>query len=119
GVEVPPYDEALAQVGLKLIRKIPAARYDAGISLERENPQSLTIENIRPESPAESAGLEPGDTIVSIGGTTVTRETWTKGLSRYREGERVNLGIRRSRGAMQVSLQIGPPEHMEFVIEEI
>src|SRR5438876_8209647 len=29
GVEVPPYDEALAQVGLKLTRKTPAARYDA------------------------------------------------------------------------------------------
>src|SRR2546422_2790300 len=40
GVEVPPYDEALAQVGLKLTRKTPVARYDAGISLERGNQQS-------------------------------------------------------------------------------
>ncbi len=119
GVEVPPYDEALAQVGLKLIRKTPTARYDAGISLERENQQSLTVENIRPESPAESAGLEPGDTLVSIGGTLVTRETWTKVLSRYREGEHVSLVVRRARGTMQISLKIGPPEHVEFVIEEM
>jgi predicted metalloprotease with PDZ domain len=101
------------------MRKTPVARYDAGISLERENQQSLTVENIRPESPAENAGLEPGDTIVSIGGTTVTRETWTRALSRYREGERVTLVIRRARGPLQISLKIGPPEHGEFVIEEM
>ncbi|MEO8434700.1 MAG: PDZ domain-containing protein [Pyrinomonadaceae bacterium] len=119
GVEVPPYDAALAYVGLKLIREPASARYDAGISLERADQSSMTIAVIRPGSAAENAGLQVGDIIVSIGGTSVTRESWINTLSRYREGERVSLTLRRNRDTMQTSLTIGQPEHIEFRIEEM
>lgn len=119
GVEVPPYDEALAHAGLKLVREPVRARYNAGITLDREDQRSMTVEAIRPGSPAEDAGLQVGDIIVSIGGTNVTRETWIKTLSRYREGERVNFALRRNRDTIQTSITIGQPEHVEFRIEEI
>ncbi len=119
GVEVPPYDAALAYVGLKLIREPASARYDAGISLERADQSSMTIAVIRPGSAAENAGLQVGDIIVSIGGTSVTRESWINTLSRYREGERVSLTLRRNRDTMKTSLTIGQPEHIEFRIEEM
>lgn len=119
GVEVPPYDQALAYVGLKLVREPVTARYDAGISLEREDQSSMAIEVIRPGSAAENAGLQVGDTIISIGGTNVTRESWIKTLSRYREGERVNIALRRNRDKIEISLRIGQPEHIEFRIEEM
>ena len=79
----------------------------------------MIIEVIRPGSAAENAGLQVGDTIVSIGGTNVTRENWVKTLSRYREGERVKLVLRRNRDKMETSLMIGQPEHIEFRIEEM
>src|SRR5260370_19293718 len=56
GVESPPYDEALAQVGLHLVRE-PRQSVSIGISAEDDDDSGrLKIGSVRMNSPAEEAG---------------------------------------------------------------
>ena len=55
-VEVLPYDEAFAYVGLGLVKTQAKEPYDAGLTIEFENPSEGIIQNVRNNSPAEDAG---------------------------------------------------------------
>ena len=67
GVQVLPYNEALGFVGLALIREQARQPFSAGIVVDWENDESLTIGVVRPDSPAENAGLQAGDEIIALG----------------------------------------------------
>ena len=82
-VTPPPYDEAFGYVGLRLVRIQSREPYNAGISLDWENPQSVLIGSVRNGSVAEQAGLQEGDEIVRVAGKPVTRETWLPTLARF------------------------------------
>src|SRR5258705_12853181 len=56
GVAVLPYEETFAAVGLTLVREQARQPYNAGIGLEWEDKDSLTIGVVNPKSPAEEAG---------------------------------------------------------------
>jgi predicted metalloprotease with PDZ domain len=118
GVEVPPYDEAFAYAGLRLVRDTEHGTYSAGIRLDWENPRSIKIGNVVNDSPAEDAGLQPGDEILSLAGRTVTRDGWLAALSQYKQGDRVPITVKRDRRTIQASLVFGPPERFEYRIEE-
>jgi len=74
---------------------------------------------LRSGSPVERAGLQQGDTLLSIGGTTVSRENWISVLNRYKRGDRVPVTIRRLRRTMELSIELGTPELFEYRIEEL
>jgi predicted metalloprotease with PDZ domain len=118
GTEVPPYEEALAAAGLRLVREPAAQAFTAGISLDTSNPTSLTIANVRNNSPAENAGLDQGDVLVSIGGTDVDRNNWQTTLSRYKEGASIPFIIHRDGHTQTAHVTLGPPERYEYRIEE-
>jgi predicted metalloprotease with PDZ domain len=118
GTEVPPYDEALSAVGLRLVRQRSPQAYTAGITFDNENPTSLKIINVRNNSPAENAGLDQGDTLVSIGGTEVSRGDWQTTLNRYKEGASVPFIIRRDGRTQTVMIKLGPPEHYDYRLEQ-
>jgi predicted metalloprotease with PDZ domain len=118
GTEVPPYEEALSAVGLRLVRQRSPQAYTAGITLDNENPTSLKIINVRNNSPAENAGLDQGDTLVSIGGTEVSRGDWQTTLNRYKEGASVPFIIRRDGRTQTVMIKLGPPEHYDYRLEQ-
>ncbi|MCA1601563.1 MAG: PDZ domain-containing protein, partial [Acidobacteria bacterium] len=80
GVEVPPYDEALGYVGLRLVREQSREAYSAGLTLNAWSPQALSIGNVLNGSAGEDAGLQPGDQILTINGKKVTSRNW---LSRF------------------------------------
>jgi predicted metalloprotease with PDZ domain len=116
-VQVLPYDEAFAYVGLRLVKTQSEEPYDVGLSLEFENPREATIENVRNNSPAEDAGLQMGDVIVSLGGKDVTRE-WRRTLARYKRGDSVPVTVKRDRRTIKATLVLGQPERFDYRIEE-
>ena len=67
-----------------------------------------TVENVVPDKPAAQAGLQPGDTIVAIDGTTVTARTISETI-RASEGEPLTLTVERDGERVQV----GPVEAKE------
>lgn len=118
GREAPPYDEALATVGLRLVREMTPQSYTAGLSLDSLNPTSLKLTGVRRNSPAEISDLHQGDELVSIGGANVTRANWQATLNRHKEGERIPFVVRRNNRTQTATLTLGPPESYEYSITE-
>jgi predicted metalloprotease with PDZ domain len=118
GVEPPPYEEAFAQVGLRFIRE-PRQPVSIGISADENDKVNLKIASVRPDSPAATAGLETGDTITLFGGIKLTPGNLIKTLSRYKPGDRVEVTVQRGRRKIQTSIVLGPPQVMDYRIEEM
>ncbi|HEY8224931.1 MAG TPA: PDZ domain-containing protein [Pyrinomonadaceae bacterium] len=118
GVGVLPYQDAFASVGLSLVREQARQPYNAGIGIDFEDKGSLTIGVVRPKSPAEEAGLEEGDEIISLAKKSITRENFLLSLSRFKQGDRVPITVKRDRRTIQATLVFGPPERFEYRIVE-
>lgn len=117
-VEVLPYDEAFAYVGLRLEKTQAKEPFDAGMWVEFEDPREGVIENVRNNSPAEDAGLQSNDVIVSLGGKNVTKDSWLKTLARYKPGDSVPVVVRRDRRTIKTNIVLGQPERFDYKIEE-
>ncbi len=118
GVEMLPYDEAFAYLGLRLVREQAREPFNAGIGVDWQKRGSITIGVVRNGSPAEDAGLQQGDEIISLGRKNVTRENWLVSLNRFKEADRVPVSVKRDRRTIQTTLVLGPPERFEYRIEE-
>jgi predicted metalloprotease with PDZ domain len=119
GVETLPYDEALAGVGLRLVRTPANEPYTAGIEMDRRASQDLRLGTLRTGSPAEQAGLQEGDVLLSIGGMQVSRGNWRSILNRYKQGDRIGVSVRRFHRMLDLAIQLGPREVYDYKIEEV
>ncbi len=117
-VEVLPYQEAFSYVGLRLVKSQAREPFDAGLALEFEDPQTATIENIRNGAPAEEAGLQVADEVVSLGGKAPSKETWLKSLARYKPGDSIPIVVKRDRRTIKTNLVLKEPERFDYRIEE-
>lgn len=116
GVQAPPYDEALAAVGLRLARRFAREPYTAGILLNWRDSGNPTVLTVRNNSAAENAGLEEGDAIVSVANKNVTRETFETALNHFRQGDRVPITVRRGRRTIQTSITLDGPDRYDYRI---
>jgi predicted metalloprotease with PDZ domain len=117
-VEVLPYDEAFAYVGLRLVKTQAKEPFNAGLSLQFDDPREAMIENVRNNSPAEDAGLQAGDQLVSLGGKDVTKDSWLKTLARFKPGESVPVSVKRDRRTIKTNIVLAQPERFDYKIEE-
>jgi predicted metalloprotease with PDZ domain len=117
--ETLPYDEAFGYVGLRVVRSVAREPYTAGITLDWENEKNVLIGSVRNYSPAEDAGLQTGDEILSLGGKSIKKENWLVALSRYKEGDRIPITLKRARQTIRTTILLGPPERFEYRIEEV
>jgi predicted metalloprotease with PDZ domain len=115
-VEVLPYDEAFAYAGLRLVKSVAKEPFNAGLSIEVD--ELAIVDNVRNYSPAETAGLQKGDEIVSLAGRKVTKD-WLKTLARYKKGERIAVVVRRDRRTLKKEIVLGEPDRYEYRIEEV
>jgi predicted metalloprotease with PDZ domain len=119
GVEPLPYDEALGAAGLRLAKTPSSQPYTAGIAIDRDERQSFRLGALRTDSPAERGGLQQGDVLLTIGGSSVSRDNWLSVLNRYKQGDRIPVTVRRFRQTVELSIQLGPPELYDYRIEEM
>jgi predicted metalloprotease with PDZ domain len=117
-VEVLPYEEAFAYAGLRLVKTQSEEPYDAGVSLQFDDPREVRIENVRNNSPAEDAGLQANDQIVLLGGKAVTRDSWRRTLARFKPGDSVPVTVKRDRRTIKANIVLGQPERFDYRIEE-
>jgi predicted metalloprotease with PDZ domain len=115
-VEVLPYDEAFAYVGLRLVRTQSEEPFDAGLSIEFEGREAV-IENVRNNSPAENAGLQKNDEVVSLNGKAVTRD-WRGTLARFKPGDSVPVTVKHDRRTIKTNIVLGQAERFDYRIEE-
>ena len=116
-VEVLPYDEAFGFVGLRVVKTPAQEPFNAGLSVQFEDSVAV-IENVRNNSPAEVAGLQQRDEIVSLGGKKVTRDSWLKTLARYTTGDSVSFVVKRDRRTIKGAIVLAEPERFDYRIEE-
>jgi predicted metalloprotease with PDZ domain len=109
-VEVLPYDEAFAYVGLRLVKTQAKDAYDFGLSLQMFPTRQVIITNVRNNSPAENAGLQAGDLITSF----PPKET----VERYKPGDSVPVTVKRDRLTIKTNIVVGQPEVFDYRIEE-
>ncbi|HSK63940.1 MAG TPA: PDZ domain-containing protein, partial [Pyrinomonadaceae bacterium] len=114
-VEVLPYDEAFGYAGLRLIKTQAKEPFNAGLSIEFDDVPM--IENVRSYSPAETAGLQKNDEIVSLAGKKITKD-WLKTLARYKKGDAIAIVVKRDRRTIKGEMILGDPERYEYRIEE-
>jgi len=117
-VQTLPYNEAFSYVGLRLVREQARQPFNAGIGIDYRDKGPLTINQIRPNSPAEDAGLQSNDEILSLGRKNVTRENFLVALARYKMGDRVPITVKRDRKTISATLVLGEPERFDYRIEE-
>ncbi|MEP6922404.1 MAG: PDZ domain-containing protein [bacterium] len=117
-VDVLPYDEALGYVGLRLSKSLAREPYNGGMSLSGGLRRGAVIASVRNGSVAEDAGLQEGDQIITIGGKNAGADNWLRLLASYKQGDRVPVVVKRDRRTIQATLVLGPPERVEYRIEE-
>jgi predicted metalloprotease with PDZ domain len=115
-VEVLPYEEAFGYAGLRLVKTQAKEPFDAGLSLEFEDRVAM-IQNVRNGSPAEDAGLQANDEIISLAGRDPTKD-WLKTLARYKTGDSIPITVKRDRRTIKTNIVLKEPERFEYRIEE-
>jgi predicted metalloprotease with PDZ domain len=118
GTEDLPWAQAFGAVGLQLLKISASQPYTGGIVIDPQDRQALRLGTLRPDSPAERAGLQQGDILVSIGGVPVSRENWSSVLNRFRQGDRIPISVRRFRQTVELTIQLGAPEKYVYRIAE-
>lgn len=85
-----------------------AKRSDVEVTEGAYLPESGNQSSVVPGSPADKAGLEPGDVITSVNGEDITREnSLASVLIQYRAGETVTLTLRREGEEKTLTAQLG------------
>lgn len=89
---------------------IPANRYILGFgAVEPYGEESTVVQYIVPDSPAEEAGLLPGDRIVALDGQPVTTKKEISAFLQEQQGQPVTVTVLRA--GQEVTLRITP--HLE------
>ncbi|HEX8843304.1 MAG TPA: PDZ domain-containing protein [Pyrinomonadaceae bacterium] len=118
GVEEPPYDEALKSVGLKLVREL-SRNPTVGVLSDFEEQTSMKVGVVRPNSPAEDAGLKKGDIILTVGETKVTRQTFVPTIALFKPNDDVPLTVKRDRDTLKLTIKLGAPGNYTYRLEEM
>jgi predicted metalloprotease with PDZ domain len=100
-----------------LVKSQAAEPFNAGLAVEFEGDVAI-IESVRNNSPAENAGLQQNDEIVSLAGRKVGKDSWLKTLARYKKGDAIAIVVKRNRNTLKKQIILGDPDRFEYRIQE-
>jgi predicted metalloprotease with PDZ domain len=91
----------------------------AGLSYDKTETGGMTVKSVTPNSPAATAGIQPGDVLVAINGAKITdKEAIKKAKSEMKVGSAVQYTISRGGAEQQLAVTMAamPPEVFASVV---
>jgi serine protease Do len=77
---------------------------------DAENGTGAKVDLVRPGTPAEKAGLKPGDVITRVGTSAIkTTDLLTQTLSKYKAGDKVDVVVLRGEKTEKFAVTLGRP----------
>jgi predicted metalloprotease with PDZ domain len=115
--EMPDYEQLLAQVGLRLKKGSENAFF--GASVQKDDEGFYVSSNPKKNTPAYKAGLDEGDRILTVNGTTLEAESsWEDEFGQYKPGEQLKLEIARFGKKMHKTVILEADPAFEISIDE-
>ena len=120
GTDELPYDQAFAAIGMRLLKSPAGSAYTGGIVIDQQDRQGLRLGALRGDSPGRAWWLTTGR---HTGfnwqlGMPVARDNWSATLSRFKQGDRVPITVRRYRQTLDLFVQLDGPDVYNYRIEE-
>jgi predicted metalloprotease with PDZ domain len=118
GTEEIPWNDFFRSVGLRLVESKSTAP-DAGFVASRNFDGPMTVSAVTAGSEAERAGLQTGDAILEINGTSVGQES-SQELSRSSPGDTISLKVRSRRGGdRELKWKVGSRDEVSYEITDL
>lgn len=104
GLEIDPVAIGVVSVGA---RKIVAPSGAMGVQLDQKD-DVARIEKVMPDSAAERAGIQAGDTVLKINGKDIKgRQNLIETVRNYMPGERIEVVVKRGEKEMTLTVTLG------------
>jgi predicted metalloprotease with PDZ domain len=118
GIDEIPWNDFFRVVGLQLLEGTTTIA-DAGFVASRNFDAPMIVTAITPGGPAESAGLQEGDTILAINESLPGQES-SEALSTLSPGDSITVAIRNRRGEeRQLKWKIGSREEISYELKDV
>lgn len=118
GTEELPFDEYLAGFGLRLKSNVESndSLPFAGMTVKTENGREM-IKFVEANSPAQKAGIDPGDELLAIAGLKVNSGQFEERLKDYRVGDTIEIAVFHGDELKVKSVTLGSSRATQYVIE--
>ena len=118
GTEELPFDEILAPFGLMLKAEITSPAPYLGLIAKTENGSAI-VKFVEADSPAERAGIEPGDELVAIANFRITAEQLGDRLQHYQPGEILSMTVFHQDILREYAVTLGEPIPSRWTLQAV
>ena len=118
GVEELPLDEYLAPFGLQLISSGDQSVPHLGMIVKTEGGHEM-IKFVETGSPAQLAGIDPGDELLAIDGVRVSAEHLSDRLRDYQTGNILKITLFHGDTLRTVPLTLAPPRPQRYQVSPL
>lgn len=109
GTEELPFNEYLAPFGLHLVSDIDASVPYLGMTVKTENNREI-IKYVAANSPAEMAGIVPGDELIAIANFKVTSDRLSDRLKDFKVGDTIDVSVFHQEELLTYQVTLEPPK---------
>ncbi len=117
GIEELPFNDYLAPFGIEL-EPVEANTPYLGINVKTESGKEA-IKTVAANSPAQLAGIDPGDELLAIDGFKITADKLTDRLRSYQPGKQISVTIFHADRLMIVPVILATPQPQQYHLKSI
>jgi predicted metalloprotease with PDZ domain len=114
GLDPLPFDEYLVGFGLKLVSNVDEGQLPPFVGLTLNGDRSVKF--VESASPAELAGINPGDEVIAIDGVRITSDQFINHLKEYKPGSEITLTIFHQDVLRQCPIELGEPRATQYFV---
>jgi predicted metalloprotease with PDZ domain len=117
GVEELPFNDYLTPFGIEL-QSVEANTPYLGINVKSEHGKEV-IKSVAANSPAQLAGIDPGDELLAIDGFKITADQLTDRLKLYQPGREISVTVFHADRLMSVSIVLAEPQPQQYHLKAL